>query len=292
MTMDSAPSSHLDDEALSAAIDGAADPGVIDHVASCARCRSRHGELSRARAELAAAPVEPLDELTRRRLIAAALASAPNATSRARRAWYQRPAFAGAVAAGILAVLASVPFITGDGSDTASEQAARSANDARESAAVFLGDVGDVSDPAVLRGRLATSGTEELMSGAMENDTFAGPGSAGAATKSAGPPAADAAPEPAAPAPSVQPPVAAGESEAGRARTAVPSTPAALDQAAVDECVTSLNRGPTRGDRLVATAIGTYRGTPAVVAVFSTGEGTIAFVTARDGCQVLDRYPA
>src|SRR5262245_3835621 len=104
MTMNPTPD-HLEDEILSALLDGEAagqGGGSLDaaaHLRACDRCAGRQAELAAARQALAAAPVEPLDELTRRRLVAGALqatggtadggtaAPLPPAAERARARW-------------------------------------------------------------------------------------------------------------------------------------------------------------------------------------------------------------
>ena len=52
----------------------------------------------------------------------------------------------------------------------------------------------------------------------------------------------------------------------------------------------ALLRGPAREGRLTRSGVGTYRGRPAIVAAFELGGGTVAFVTDRAGCAVLDRF--
>ena len=52
----------------------------------------------------------------------------------------------------------------------------------------------------------------------------------------------------------------------------------------------ALLKGPARGGRLTGSGVGTWRGRPAVVAAFKLSGGTVAFVTDRPGCAVLDRF--
>ena len=133
MTM---PDSHLDDEQLSALLDGAA---ADEHVRACAACRARLEALGNA-AALAGSPVAPLaadlvDRIVGRALDAAADGSTvdPNRVvalerfeRRSRRAPY--PAILGAAAA-VLALLLAVPVLvggfgsSGDDSDTAASMA-------------------------------------------------------------------------------------------------------------------------------------------------------------------------
>src|ERR671914_272257 len=63
------------ESAVAARLDGEADADAAAHLQACDRCAGRQAELAGAREALAAAPVEPLDELARRRLVAAALAA-------------------------------------------------------------------------------------------------------------------------------------------------------------------------------------------------------------------------
>src|SRR5207249_7902165 len=112
---------HLDDETLSALIDGAAGGGTDDatppaaaatHLEGCARCARRRDELASARAALAAAPVEPLDDLARRRLVSGALAQAAVTPAGSGAQWFRRhPALVGSAAAVLLGALLAVPFV-------------------------------------------------------------------------------------------------------------------------------------------------------------------------------------
>ncbi len=283
--------SHLDDDALSASLDGALEAGAgRSHLDGCAVCSARRDLLEAARTALASAPVEPVDELTRRRLVAAAL-DAAGLVSR-RPAWYQRPALAGGVAAAILALLVAVPFVTGGDSNDSD----RSSTAALEMAGgEFLGDLGDLSDPAALRQRF---GDQRALT--FSDDTQASGGANAApgagsvtASKGAAPPQAPVTGEgqPAA-SPSPQPAAdAAAESTTQldqAARDEADGT--GLDRTVADACARTLAEGPARGANLLAVATGTYQGSPAVVAVFADGDATTAYVAARDGCKLLTRY--
>ena len=328
MTMNSTPD-HLSDEILSALLDG--DPEVavevdgVDvaaHLRACDRCAGRQAELAGARAALAAAPIEPLDELTRRRLVAAALAEAdatpageapattaiPIGRARARR----HPALIGSAAAVVLALLVGVPFVL-DGGGPGGNETLTAQAPLRESADSFLGDLGDLTDRDHVRLRL---------SGAV-SDTYASP-------------PGEAGPSPAAGAPTAAP-LAGGSPGAGglaaaSTTTISPSAPvagsrsssrpsdgsdtaakssaesqvaadaatanegfssddqAARDRADTDRCVAALLDGPARGGRLIRSGTGTYQGRPAIVASFELSGGTVAFITDRTDCRVLDRF--
>ncbi len=289
MTMDA---SHLDDDALSASLDDALeDAAGQTHLTGCATCSARREQLAAARSALAGAPVEPVDELTRRRLLAAALAEAGPALA-PRRPWYQRPALAGGVAAALLALFASVPFVTGRDSSSNEEAATASLEAA---ASQFLGDLGDLSDPAVLRERFGAQRSLALLDEAHAK-TATGGANAGSGSVAEAPEALSSpsplspvagrpsSAPPAAPAPGPAADTAAqrygnGESDAG-----------GLDRTVADACARTLGDGPARGSVLRAVATGTYQGTPAVVAVFEGERGTTAYVASRDGCRLLTRY--
>jgi hypothetical protein len=291
MTMDA---SHLDDDALSAALDGSLeDAAGQSHLAGCATCTARRDYLAAARSALAGALVEPVDELTRRRLIAAAVAEAAPAVTRSR-PWYQSPALAGGVAAAILALFAAVPFVTGGRSSTGDQESATAALDA--AAGEFLGDLGDLSDPAALRGRFSSQRSlalsEESAKTAGEDGAEAGAGTV------AGPEAVSSSPAAGRPAAVPAAPPQPGDSSAqtydygqGDAATNRDDSGAGLNRAVADACARTLAGREARGGMLLAVATGTYRGTRAVVAVFGHDDGTTAYVAGRDGCRLLTQYP-
>ena len=318
MTMDATPN-HLDDEILSALLDGDADPDAATHLRACGRCAGRQAELAAARAALAGTPVEPLDELTRRRLVAGALqaadkgaipAAAAGPARDGRPRWASRhPAFIGSAAAALLALLVGVPFVVGDNGGPAGDAglSAEAPSALQESASPFLGDLGDLSDHDRLRLRLSGAGTGAALGYSAPQEPGASP--AGGASSPAPAPAAA--------------PTAGGLAGSPRARTAAPESgtadsatstnkaapdqPAqgarntatdafAADQAAgrdradTDACVAALLNGPARGGRLVASGTGMFQGRPAIVAAFDLSGGTVAFIADRSGCAVLDRF--
>ena len=328
MTMDTNPD-HLDDETLSALFDDAAGSGggadAAGHLAGCDRCAARQAELGAARAALAGAPVEPLDELARRRLVAVAVRAADDAPA-VRPRWAQRhPAVIGSAAAAVLAVLVGVPFVLGN-HDGASKQAdkalsAQAPYAAPEAAGAFLGDLGDLTDRDQLRLRLTgAAGTNTLGNSAAGGAAPAEPGPSPAAAAAPSPPIAGATPTggglagtgaanraagtPSSPAAA---PSAAGTSggpgteksapagsltngPAGGPRSFASDQAAARDRADADACIAALLDGPARGGRLTGSGVGTWRGRPAVVAALELSGSTVAFVTDRSGCAVLDRF--
>jgi hypothetical protein len=318
MTMNQT-SDHLDDEILSALLDGeGAGPDAAAHLRACDRCTARQEELAGARAALAAAPVELLDDLARRRLVAAALAAAaappaadaPAVTPIGRARWARRhPALIGSAAAAVLAVLVGVPFVMDSGRPDRDETLAAQAP-LQNPAETFIGDLGDLSDRDRLRLRLSGAAPDsayELPAEVSSSPAAGAPAPApvvGAAPLSGGP--AGASNQMAAS--STMPPPAAGrttlrEGGSGSASKAAPESAAdssagqgfssdqsARDRADTDACVAALLNGPARGGRLTRAGTGTYRGRPAIVASFELSGGTEAFITDRSGCAVLDRF--
>jgi hypothetical protein len=337
MTMNETPDhfepDHLDDGILSALLDGdpaEAGPEVDAHIAACDRCAERRAELAAARAALAGAPVEPLDELTRRRLVAAALRAGADAAVSSGRSgpgtsegsrWARRhPAFVGSAAAVVLAVLVGIPFVVGHGGSQAEKtlSAAAPAPDAvHQSVGAFLGDLGDLSDQDRLRLRL--SGTPAAGDTCFSGTAPAEPGPSPAAGAAPGTPAPALAP--------VAGGLAGSSSEAARssspsttlglrgsgagsvngAKSAAPQVgpangattsadafasdqTASRDRSDADACVAALLNGPARGGRLTGSGTGTFRGRPAIVAAFELSGGTVAFVADRAGCAVLDHF--
>jgi hypothetical protein len=310
MTMNST-FDHFDDETLSALLDAPGGEGperaAAAHLAACDLCAGRQAELRVAQTALATAAVERLDELTRRRLVAAALqatedgpmvASGATLRSTGRARWLQRhPALIGSVAAALLGLLVGVPFVVGDGegSDrTLSAQAPAELRD--ESGDTFLGDLGELADQDRLRLRLS--------GGESASDTFAyapaepapspagGAGSSGTPLPAAAPTAGGLAGSSAG---TASPTTAGTDAAADTNAESLSSTPEARrdsdrDRVDADTCVAALLEGPARTGRLLRSGVGTYRGRPAVVASFELEGGTVAFVTARSGCAVLDRF--
>lgn len=278
--MNESPTAHLDDEALSAALDDDMEPVAEAHLAACAVCSRRRDQLAVARSAIATATVEPLDELTRHRLMSRALTEAGAKPTSQR--WSHRTVLVGSIAAALIAALAAVPLLADLGGNGGGDEATSLA---ALPAGQFVGDLGDVSDPAVVRARLL--GTEEAAGAAAEAPAAAAPP---AAPKAAAPtPTADAtrtAPAPADPEAFADD---AQRLESGEHRQDL-NSPSGDDRAVADKCVERLVDGPAKNARLVAVGLGTYRGTPVVVAAFTKGEQTTAYVAARDGCRVLDRY--
>jgi hypothetical protein len=269
---------HLDDEALSAAIDGEAEAAALDHVATCPACRSRL-EALRAVASAVSTPPVPLPAADVDRAIAAALdtALAPAAPSGGRRGlapvvalFQRRPAMAALAAAAVVVLAAGITGAVRWGGSSSHPSASVSlarpgakpfqstgapVSGAGSSGAATLAgpDLGAQSDPAVVAGLVrARIGTLAAAPGAR----LSGPQPGGAA----------AAPQ----APAVPPSELACASEAAQA-VGVPAT------------------SPLR---LVAGLL--WRGQPAVVFVFDrpgTAGGLAGVIIHQPDCATLVALP-
>jgi hypothetical protein len=144
---------HLDDDALSATLDGEATPDEQAHVDSCPACRARADEL-RAAANLIGAPLAVVDPRARVAAIAAALVAVPTPLARRRRA---RPpgwlvgAAAAVVALGILVPLVNRTSRSDDGTNSAAGGSALSKSTESQAAqdSAAAGAVSPMLAPAV-----------------------------------------------------------------------------------------------------------------------------------------------
>ncbi|MDQ1395742.1 MAG: hypothetical protein QOG64_1001, partial [Acidimicrobiaceae bacterium] len=165
---------HLDDEALSAVLDGVADAGEAEHVASCLDCQGRLGSF-RAVAAAVAEPVPQRAPRAREQAIAAALEAGGSLRASRRQ---RVPLWLVGVAAALLAVGVAVPLLGGHGltgtakSSTAARSTAageppttrsaagegQAAASGTNSFATAGADLGDQSDPATLTQVLRAQG--------------------------------------------------------------------------------------------------------------------------------------
>jgi hypothetical protein len=150
---------HADLEALSAFVDGEA-PEWADHVAGCEACRASAAQLGAVAAALRA-PVDPPAEAVRERAVAAALDAAAFEAERERfaRRRAPRPWAMPAAAAVVVALLGlSGVILSSNRSADESTTLAGPAPEAGGGVAAAApnappADLGDVTDPAVLRMR-------------------------------------------------------------------------------------------------------------------------------------------
>lgn len=143
---------HLDDELLSAHLDGEPVDGpafdVAEHLADCPDCRARLGALRRVVAAVGTAVPPPSDEQRQAAVAAALAARVPSLEARRRRLTVL------AAAAAVVAVFGSLALLrSGDGGGGGDSTTA--ALDTAERGPTFEGgDLGDQSDPTELALRL------------------------------------------------------------------------------------------------------------------------------------------
>ncbi|HEX7166507.1 MAG TPA: hypothetical protein VF230_05965 [Acidimicrobiales bacterium] len=165
MTM---PEPHLDDERVSALLDGEDDATAQSHLATCDRCRARFDRFASVRAAMAT-PVEPLDAGDVDRLVSRALSAAVGlspvtsiADARSRRR-AGLPAGAVAAIAALFIALVGLPALLDRGESNGDATTA-------EHVAIQDGKDGDtefdaVAGDAATGGGKAPSGTEEFAEG-------------------------------------------------------------------------------------------------------------------------------
>ena len=287
---------HLDDDLLSAFLDGEAAPGAGTHLAACAGCRARLEALDSVRRSVAASPPAAPPGLADR-AVAAALAAftegaadaapvtrptstpppAPTAGGGRRPGDVvpmrrRVPAWALAAAAAVAALVVAVPILTRDTGEEATQSASGDARDATlesgagDDAVLDGGDLGARADQLAL-GRILTS--------ALGAPAPVGAADAGRSAEGAGDAADTAA---AAPAPDAPGPTSFQQ-----------SAPADTRQCA-DEVRASYGRGL---GPLVYRATLEWQGAPSVLLAYrladTSGPGPDhrAFVMALDRCRLL-----
>lgn len=302
-------SDHVTDEILSAFADGvlAADDAALveNHLGECPDCSARLAAFDAVRAALRRStvePVAPVDEVTRRRMISAAL-NAPGAARAARgsgpTARYRALAVA-AVAVLAVAAVATLRVTGGDESQLASGTA--------ETFGLPIGPErvritdGALDDPDALAAALAAAeaSTSAYASGDEQSgevyDNVAGDAAgerrAGGSTGGGAAIISDGA-------------VAqTGESDVAGSGTATSSIPApaplrpapqtVIRSATPDElraiarCYRTVKGSATGGGTLTSAVTGTYQNAPVIVLGFrSPDKRTLAMILARDSCTIV-----
>ena len=255
------PRAHLDDEALSAVLDGEGTDDEARHVAGCGSCSTRL-ETMRAVAAAVAAPV-PSPEPERLDAAVAAALSAQNVVPLSvARAARRPPAWLGA-AAGIAAVLA-VGGLLGRASDGGASRDEMAAGDASETAATAATGAAEESDGD----DMAT----------LESDVTAdAPMASAPATELGELSGAD---------------LRAVVEDRQVQRNATPTTTVAgtagggSSGSTAAPCEAELRAAEPALGAVAFTGEGTWEGELVAVVVFETGTERRAFVTAYDGCAV------
>jgi hypothetical protein len=238
------------DARLSAALDGESVPESIDadnDDTSNEGTAHRRRALAQAR-DLLAVPPPPLDDITRRRLLRAAVVEAPRGKARDVRRLNRLGAAAAVLAvvvAGGLAIKA-----LGSNSENGSKASGKGAGGNATALTTAPGagprarplDLHDVSDPAVLKQRVTAA--------------LGGAAQFGATGDSTSP------------------------------SSTAQKSPRAPDSDSVARCLPTITvaKGATPARAL---ADATYNGTPAVVATASSTSGTAVYVVARSDCRLL-----
>jgi hypothetical protein len=244
---------HLDDERLSAVVDGLADADDAAHAADCPECRARLHHWQRVVGQLASVPEPTADDSRRDAAIAAALATNTFGIegARKRRGLGRSPLAGLAAAVLVVAGLAFGLSQAGGGSPkTASSGGAASAS--ANSSSTAAGRVAPLAPSTPTNAPSALAGPTAGGLG-----TFDTPSSL----------------------------VAVLRQYATKQTLGVPnSRPASgcRDKTAAYASVSPAT-SPTFGAAL------TYRGQPATVSVFATNTGHVAVVESDDGCVLLAR---
>lgn len=293
---------HLDDEALSAALDGEASAAGAGHLDRCPDCRARVDHLRSVQALVATAP--PVDPARRERALAAAVAAmeplaprrtggatttAPRRTGRRRRWTVDLAPWVG-VAALVLLVALAVPLLAGGGGDDDAGEAETTAGDvaagsgeqsaaaATPAPAVDVGDLGVLAAGADLRPVVdrALGQVEELDGTGPSADAAGGGQEAGEQE------GGEAAGDDAARATTTSPAQASG----GAADTTAP-TPG-TDGAAV--CEAAVRAQLPDAGALLLTGTATVDEAPAVVHGFAAPRErptVLVALVAVDGCRIV-----
>ncbi|MCZ7527821.1 MAG: hypothetical protein M5U14_16465 [Acidimicrobiia bacterium] len=261
------PADELD-EGISALLDDELEAWAAERGVTTAEARTllesqpafpdRSAALDRARAALGA-PVPPLDELTRRRLLAAATPSASPRPDVFRR-WLAAGAAAALVAlVGAGAILALRDGDDGERADTGSEASRTAAADA-----AYVGSLGELADDEALRAaleeRLGRASGAAPAPEAADGEGAGGDGDLGGA------------------------PASEPQDLEATSSTAPTAPEATVPPGAAARCA-----GEVVGDAdevlLLADAV--YEGIPAVVVAIRDAGRVVAFVTDAGTCEVL-----
>ncbi len=277
---------HAGDELLSAHLDDAVEGeervALEEHLDACGPCQARRARLGAHASDL---HVEPLDDLTRRRLVGNALAAFDDRVVAPRRrppAWWQSPRL---LAAAMVALLLAVGLTTvlSRGDDNADSVAATAPGGDASAIPddVVIGDIGTFDDPATLRNYLGTELHAATGGGAagMSADSSDSDDTSGTAEEDA-----DDLDGSDAPATESPPQVEAAPTAGGRSLQLAPDPDARGD---AERCLAALGDAMPTDAEITLVATGTFQDRPAVALVFEADGRFAAFVAARDDCTIL-----
>lgn len=281
---------HAADELLSAHLDdtveGEERVALEEHLDACDRCRDRRARLGGHASDLG---VEPVDDVTRRRLVGNALDAFDDRVMVARRpppTWWRSPRLAAAAVVTLLVAIGLTTVLAGGGDDRADSVASRaqSGDASAVPGDVVVGHIGAFDDPAALRSYLGIE-AERLAEGSGGAALSSGGGADDSATDSAGGGSADADEAPADDG-TVAPESAPEDVEAHATVSRAPAEDPAA-RADAERCLGALGDAMPTDAEIVLVATGTFRDHRAVALVFEADERFAAFVAARADCTIL-----
>jgi hypothetical protein len=268
---------HLDDELLSAHLDGEA-PDAAEHLAECGACRARMAELESA-AALVGGPPPAMDDRARAAALAVAMDAWQEGDTSGTRSGRRQPWLL-AVAAVAAGLVVSVAVVRHNAHDHRSTLASDASGSVTATAALDGGDLGDQSDTSALAGvvRGALGGTRPAAPALGESGSAAGGSAAGGPTADRAAPFAATSGSPA--------------QGAATTTTAIPSS-APVARAVRRSCLPTVTQNYGAGlGPLAYTATLRWQGAPAELLAYRLAQPgknlTIrVFVMAQKDCQLL-----
>lgn len=277
---------HAGDELLSAHLDDAVEGeervALEEHLDACDPCQARLALLGAHSSDLR---VEPLDDVTRRRLVGTALSAFDDRVVAPRHrppAWWQSPRL---LAAAMVALLLAIGLTTvlsqgGDDADSAATRAQGSDASAIPDD-VVVGHIGAFDDPATLRNYLGTELHAATGGAAGETSAESSDSDDTSGTADEGADQVDGSDAPAEESPA---PVEAAPTAGDRSFQLAPDPDARVD---AERCLGALGDAMPTDAEIALVATGTFQDERAVALVFETDGRFAAFVAARDDCTIL-----
>lgn len=275
---------HAGDELLSAHLDDAVEGeervALEEHLDTCDPCQAR---LARLGAHASDLRVEPLDDVTRRRLVGNALEAFDDRVVAPRRrppTWWQSPRLLAAAMVALLLAIGLTTVLSRGGDDTADSAASRAQSGDASAIPddVVIGDIGTFDDPATLRNYLGAElhaatggGTGGLNAESSDSDDTSGTAEDGTDQLAGGDAPAES-------------PQEAAPTAGGRSLQLAPDPDARVDAA---RCLGALGDAMPTDAEITLVATGTFQDRPAVALVFEADGRFAAFVAARDDCTIL-----
>lgn len=285
---------HAGDELLSAHLDDAVEGeervALEEHLDACDPCQARLARLGAHSSDLR---VEPLDEVTRRRLVGTALSAFDDRVVAPRHrppAWWQSPRLLAAAMVALLLAIGLTTVLSQGGDDADSVASRAEGGDASAIPEdVIIGDIGTFDDPATLRNSLGAelhtaTGGRAAGDSAASSDSGDASGTAEGDTSGTAEEGADEFDGSDAPAAESPQPMEAAPTADGRSSQPSPDPDARSD---AERCLGALGDAMPADAEITLVATGTFQDRPAVALVFESDGRFAAFVAARDDCAIL-----